>query len=306
MRSRRYVVYDVFTQTPLEGNPLAIVLDASGLDESQMQRLAGEFNLSETVFVLPPEKPMHTARIRIFTPVQELPFAGHPTIGTAIALSRQMGDLAQDVGSAIVVLEENIGPVRCVISKTDRNTFAEFDLPQLPERLDVKVSYEAVAAALGVSHHEIGFENHVISIWSAGVPYVFVPVANLSAAGRARLDPVLWRELTPLKDASFCSPYVYCRETVNHDCAFHARMFSPDAGIVEDPATGSAAAALAGVILTYDEPVDGNQCYWIEQGIEMGRPSRIRLEVEVVNGGSIASARIGGSAVLVAEGSLFV
>ncbi|WP_159586542.1 PhzF family phenazine biosynthesis protein [Chelativorans xinjiangense] len=304
MSARRYQIYDVFTQQRLAGNPLAIVLDAEGLDEARMQKIAGEFNLSETVFVGPPENPVHTARIRIFTPRQELPFAGHPTVGTAIALSEQ-GDIGHGERTSIVVLEENVGPVRCAVSSGNGTAFAEFDLPRLPEPVAFDTPSEVVAAALGLSHHEIGFENHIISAWSAGVPYVCVPVANLKAAGRARLDAGLWEELAPSEGAVSGDPYVYCRETVNHDCAFHARMFAPGSGIPEDPATGSAAAAFAGAVVTHDGPVDGTHRHWIEQGIEMGRPSRIRLEIEVA-GRAIEAARIGGAAVKVAEGSLFL
>lgn len=300
---RRYLVYDVFASTGLSGNPLAIVLDAEGLTDAQMQRIAGEFNLSETVFVLPPENPVHTARVRIFTPRQELPFAGHPTVGTAIALSQEAGKAGGH--TSLVVLEENVGSVRCAVSTANGTCFAEFDLPRLPQRFAFDAPSEVVAAALGLSHHEIGFENHTISAWSAGVPYVCIPVANLEAAGKARLDAGLWEEIAPGEGAVVGDPYIYCRETVNHDCAFHARMFAPAAGIPEDPATGSAVAAFAGAILTHDEPMDGEHRYWIEQGIEMGRPSRIRLEIEVESM-AITAARIGGAAVKVAEGTLLL
>ncbi|MDZ5696834.1 PhzF family phenazine biosynthesis protein [Chelativorans sp. M5D2P16] len=305
MATRRYLLYDVFTRTGLAGNPLAIVLDGEGLDTERMQAIAAEFNLSETVFVTPPENSIHTARIRIFTPRQELPFAGHPTVGTAVALSDRVSEIGQAERTSIIVLEENVGPVRCAVSTANGAAFAEFDLPRTPEPFALDVPAEVVAAALGLAHHEIGFENHAISGWTAGVPYICVPVANLEAAGRARLDAGLWEELAPRIGAVLSDAYVYCRETVNHDCAFHARMFAPGAGIPEDPATGSAAAAFAGAVLMYDEPVDGAHRYWIEQGVEMGRPSRIRLEIDVA-GGAIEAARIGGGAVKVAEGRLFV
>lgn len=305
MSKRRYMIYDVFSQSPLAGNPLAIVLDSEGLDDARMQAIAAEFNLSETVFVSNPENPVHTARVRIFTPRQELPFAGHPTVGTAIALAEQVDEIGQGERTSIIVLEENVGPVRCVVSVGNGSAFAEFDLPRLPEPVEIDVPTEAVAAALGLSHHEIGFENHVISAWSAGVPYVCVPVANLEAAGRAHMNASLWAEFAPMVGAIRGDAYVYCRETVNHDCAFHARMFGPSSGIPEDPATGSAAAAFAGAALTYDEPVDGAHGFWIEQGIEMGRASRIRLEIDV-SGGAIDGARIGGGAMKVAEGTLLL
>ncbi|WP_265518063.1 PhzF family phenazine biosynthesis protein [Nitratireductor luteus] len=306
MRPRKYTVYDVFTQSVLSGNPLAIVLDAEGLDDAQMQKIAGEFNLSETVFVRPPENPVHTANIRIFTPRTELPFAGHPTVGTAVALAQcNGGEEGSDRNTSIIVLEEKVGPVRCAVTTGRGTAFAEFDLPLLPERLAFDVPAESVAAALGLAYNQIGFENHVITGWSAGVPYICVPVTDLRAAAQVRLDGALWRDLVQSDSDIMADPYVYCRETVNHDCSFHARMFAPDAGIAEDPATGSAAAAFAGAILMHDEPVDGAYGFWIEQGIEMGRPSRIRLEMDVASR-KLEGARIGGGAVKVAEGALYL
>lgn len=303
MSERRYLIYDVFTDTALTGNPLAVVLDAEGLDTRRMQAIAREFNLSETVFVLPARNPVRQAALRIFTPGLELPFAGHPTVGTAIALAEEQGVASGD--GAILVLEEKVGDVRCVVGFRDGANFAEFDLPKLSEKLDFEVPQEMIGAALGLGPHEIGFENHVPALRTAGVPYVTVPVADLDAAGRARLDQKLWGEIAPVIDGVPADAYVYCRETVNHDCHFHARMFAPKSGIPEDPATGSAAAAFSGAVLTFDAPPDGPHAIWIEQGIEMGRPSRIRLEMEISDGKAV-SARIGGHAVRVAEGRLYL
>lgn len=308
MQGRRYLIYDVFTQASLGGNPLAIVLDCEGLDGHAMQRIARQFNLSETVFVLPAEQARHRAKIRIFAPDYEMPFAGHPTVGAAVALAAESGE-----GASIFVLEENIGPVRCAVSYEGR--FAEFDLPKLPERIDARMTPEAVGAALGLAPHEMGFENHRLSCWSAGVAYVMVPVAGLKEAAKARIDPQLWAEVAPLKSetahaSAHASAYVYCRETVRHDSAFHARMFVAGNPSYEDPATGSAAAAFAGAIMHFDGPCsvrkgEGMSTLWIEQGLEMGRPSRIRLELEVRKG-YLAAARIGGYAVRTAEGRIFV
>ena len=304
MAARRYEIYDVFTDSALAGNPLAIVHESAGLSGDAMQTIAAEFNLSETVFVGPAQNPAHAAGLRIFTPRSELPFAGHPTVGTAIALYES--GRAQAGGTAILVLEEKIGPVRCAVSATPgRASFAEFDLPRLPAPAALSAEPELIAAALGLDANEIGFENHRASAWTAGVPYVCIPVAGLKAAGRAQLDPRLWLDIAPPADNIIPSAYVYCRETVGEDCAFHARMFAPHDGIVEDPATGSAAAAFAGALVAFDAPVDGPGHYWIEQGVEMGRPSRIRLEVETA-GGALTAARIGGFAVRLAEGTLFV
>lgn len=303
MRSgRKYFVYDVFTEDRLAGNPLAVVVEANGLNTASMQAIAREFNLSETAFVLPPKTPSHKAKVRIFTPDYEMPFAGHPTVGTAIALT----EMAQDSDLAgIFVLEENIGLVRCAVNKIGSSLFAEFDLPKLPEPLPLAASSDAVAAALGLSPHEIGFENHRVSLWSAGVPYITVPVADTKVAARIRFDNEAWFTFSPRKnDSAVASAYVYCRETVGHDNAFHARMIVPGSPSYEDPATGSAAAAFAGVIMQFDKPTDGVSRFWIEQGIEMGRPSRIRLELDVA-GGNLVAARIGGHAVRVAEGVIF-
>ncbi|MFE0015268.1 PhzF family phenazine biosynthesis protein [Mesorhizobium sp. NPDC059054] len=302
MTARNYLIYDVFTGDRLAGNPLAVVLDCEGLDLDAMQRIAREFNLSESVFVLPPENPRHRARIRIFTPDYEMPFAGHPTVGSAVALT----ELEEGNGDAIFVLEENIGPVRCAVSRGEGATFAEFDLAKLPEQLKLTADPEAIGAALGLGPHEIGFENHRVAFFSAGVPYVTIPVANLKAAAKARLNNDMWAQLAPKKSEwAFASPYVYCRETVHKESAFHVRMIVPGNPSYEDPATGSAAAAFAGAVMHFDQPGDGMTRCWIEQGLEMGRPSRIRLELDV-EAGRLASARIGGQAVKVGEGKLFV
>jgi trans-2,3-dihydro-3-hydroxyanthranilate isomerase len=302
MTSRKYMLYDVFTKTPLAGNPLAVVLQGEGLDTASMQAIAREFNLSETVFVLPPENARHRARIRIFTPEYEMPFAGHPTVGAAVALAELSGEKA----AGIFVLEENIGAVRCVVQTGEGTSYGEFDLAKLPERLELSADVDAIGAALGLSPHEIGFENHRVSFWSAGVPYVTIPVAGLKEAARIRLDNQAWAEIASgNSEWAYASPYVYCRETVSHDSAFHVRMLVPGTPSYEDPATGSAAAAFAGAIMHFDGLREGTASYWLEQGLEMGRPSRIRLEMEVAHG-RLAAARIGGHAVKVAEGTLYV
>lgn len=300
MRHRQYMVYDVFTEQRLTGNPLGIVFDCDDLDTGAMQAIAREFNLSETVFVLPPDNPLHRARIRIFTPSYEMPFAGHPTVGSAVALA----ELSTDTGGAgMFVLEENIGPIRCAVTKGSRAAFAEFDLAQLPENLPLSTDPAALAVALGLDPQEIGFENHRPGLWSAGVPYVTVPVANAEALARISFDNQAWLNLAPVRpNGAVACAYVYCRGTGGAD--FQARMFVAGNPSYEDPATGSAAAAFAGVIHHYDAPVDGLSRYWIGQGAEMGRPSRIRLEIDM-RGGAMSKARIGGHAVKVAEGTLF-
>ncbi len=290
---RSYHVLDVFTDRPLAGNPLAVIHDCDGLDTERMQAIAGEFNLSETVFLLPPDHPVHSAKARIFTPSRELPFAGHPSIGAAILLATLRG-----TGDGIIVLEEEIGAIRVGVSFGEARAFAEFDIPRMPERLDDPVDPELAAAALGLLPSEIGFENHKPSLWTVGVTFPFVPVRDLSVLRKCKVERRAFGE------AFGDAVYVYCRETLSRDNDLHARMFAPGLGVDEDPATGSAAAALAGVLMTYDQPTAGTHRWKVEQGHIMGRPSVV--EIELVIEGGLQIVRIGGSAVIVAEGELHV
>jgi trans-2,3-dihydro-3-hydroxyanthranilate isomerase len=300
---RFYEVFDVFAEKALAGNPLAVVHDCEGLNDARMQAIAREFNLSETVFIFPPANPAHEAAVRIFTPDYELPFAGHPTVGAAVSLARRRN--TGDEADRLVAREEKVGIVRCGVILGDNSAFAEFDLPRLPEKVDVRVEKEEAAAAIGLGTHEIGFENHVPGIWSAGTPYLLVPVHNLIAAAKVSIDPVYVTESLPHVDGRPLPIYVYCRETILFNSNYHARMFVTGANVYEDPATGSAAAAFAGMIQQNDKPVDGSSQWWVEQGMEMGRPSLIRLELDV-NGQKLTGARIGGTAVKIAEGRLFI
>ena len=297
----RYAVLDVFTDKPLAGNALAVLPEAAGLDDGRMQAIASEFNLSETVFVFPPSNPMHTASIRIFTPGRELPFAGHPTVGTAVLLGRAKVAAGGGGPEIVLVLEEKVGPVRCgVFVQGPRAGHAIFDLPKKPEAIAMSLERDTIAAAIGVMPTEIGFENHQPVAFSAGVPYAFVPVRDLEAIARAGANLSAWNAAFP---AETRAAYIYCRQTVGTAHHFHARMFAPGGGIAEDPATGSAAAAFAGVILRFDKLRSGSQRFVIEQGFEMGRPSLIKLEIDIADG-DIAAARIGGDAVVIAEGTL--
>jgi trans-2,3-dihydro-3-hydroxyanthranilate isomerase len=298
---RRYAILDVFTDQPLAGNPLAVVLDAAGLDDARMQAIAREFNLSETVFVSPPVNPVHSASLRIFTPGRELPFAGHPTVGTAALLAtRRVGSLSGN-HEMVLVLEEKIGPVRCGVTVTRPNAArAIFDVPVAAKEVGPGRGREAVAAALGLARLEVGFENHLPTVFTAGVPLAFVPVRDLAVIGRARPVPSLWEEGF---GTEIVGAYLYCRETQVPGRHFHARMFAPGSGIGEDPATGAAAAAFVGVIRRFDGPPAGSHHFIIEQGFEMGRPSLIGLEMDL-DRGEVVGARVGGDAVKIAEGEL--
>lgn len=302
--ARPYCIYDVFTGTKLAGNPLAVIFEADGLADDAMQAIAREMNLSETVFVQRADNPAHSARIRIFTPARELPFAGHPTVGTAVALAeRQHGGAGASL-SLVTVLEENVGPVRCaVLLSPHAPGFAEFDLPRKSRAVNTLPGRQQIADALGVAPAEIGFENHVPSLYSAGVPFLLVPLHDLGTVGRVDFNPQLWEALAPMADGQLASAYVYCRGGVNHEARFHARMFSADMGIHEDPATGAAVAAFSGAIHHFDSLPDGHHALIVEQGVEMGRPSHIHLHIDA-EGGEIATARIGGAAIRIASGTL--
>ena len=299
---RVFYTLDVFTATPYAGNPLAVVTDTEGLDTERMQAIAREFNLSETVFVLPAENPAHTAKVRIFTPQAELPFAGHPTVGTAVLLATQKYAVGERPDDALVVLEEGVGPVRVGVRfETDAPTFAEFDVIKLPEPDGPAAPADRLAAALGLAPNEIGFENHKSVRFSAGVPFTFVPVRDLDAIGRAAVMSQHWGEA--FSGDGHGAAFVYCRDTVHRNAAFHARMFAPEMIAGEDPATGAAAAAFPAVIRQFDTPPDGVHTAHLEQGYEMNRPSDIYLEFEVA-AGNLRAIRVGGQAVQVMKGEI--
>jgi len=293
-----YYILDVFTVRPFGGNPLAVVLDADRLSAAEMQTIAREFNLSETVFVLTPTSPGHSARIRIFTPSRELPFAGHPTLGAAVLLA----ELGNGQSDAIIALEEEIGSVRVgVRMRGSGATFGEFDAPKVAGVPEALSEPEQIAAAVGLIPAEIGFENHKPTLLKSTPSFAFVPVANLEAMSKVRIAPQHWARA--FTDRGAIGVYLYTRQCVRVQSAFHARMFAPDLGVPEDPATGSATASFAYVVQEFDALPDGTHKRAIEQGFEMGRPSAIALTM-TVSRGKIEAVRIGGHAVRVAEGQL--
>jgi trans-2,3-dihydro-3-hydroxyanthranilate isomerase len=283
-----YLVYDVFTDRPFSGNALAVVTDAGALPEDRLQSIAREFNFSETVFVFPPADPANTARLRIFTPARELPFAGHPTIGTAIALS-DLGRAANDM-----VLELGVGPISCHAA----NGHARFETRVPLETWDGP-SADVVGACIGQSADVVRCDRHAPVIASVGMPFAIAELAGPAALTTA--SPVIEAfrayELQWPADTHF-DLLVYLRDGDE----IRARMFAPLDGIPEDPATGGAAAALA----AYLGRLDGRSgSFTITQGVEMGRESRIEASVTVENGVPVAVS-IAGSAVRVMEGRLVI
>ena len=296
---RAFHTLDVFTDTPLAGNPLAVVLDCAGLDAARMQAIAREFNLSETVFVRDAGDPVNTARLRIFTPTAELPFAGHPTVGAAalIAHLRAPERILRD--DLRIVFEEGVGDVVCSVRELKKGVIhASFIAPRLPVWESELTDIAAIAAALSLDVADIGFDTHVAGVWSAGTPFAFVPVASLAAIGRARPDMT---HFGTVFGASVAGAYLYSRDVTHEGNDVHARMFAPLHGIAEDPATGSAAAAFAGVAVAFERPEEGEHTLVIEQGMEMGRPSLITLDIDV-QGGELAGVSVGGNVVMVSQG----
>jgi trans-2,3-dihydro-3-hydroxyanthranilate isomerase len=294
---------DVFTDSRFGGNPLAVVHAAEGLDDAQMQAVAREFNLSETVFLLPAENPAHSARVRIFTPAKELAFAGHPTVGTAALLAERKFGPESDT-DALVVLEEGIGTVRVGVRlRKSQPTFAEFDAPRVPVEAGTLPPVDILAAGLGLIPSEIGFENHRPVCYAAGNAFAFIPIASLEAIARARVNGSYWS--AAFQEQGIVGAYLYTRQCEHTTSSFHVRMFAPDAGVPEDPATGSAAVCFAGVIERFDGLTSGVHRRTIEQGFEMNRPSFISLVLHV-DGQKLEGVRIGGHCVRVSEGTIEV
>lgn len=303
----RYQFYtaDVFTDQIFGGNPLAVFSDARGLDAATMQRIAREFNISETVFVLPPDDPAHTRRLRIFTPGAELPFAGHPTVGTAFVLA-QIGALGPLEGERVtIIFEEGVGPVPVTIFLRDgRPTSAQLTAGRLPSAGELSVAIADLAAVLGLEPAEIGYGAYQpAAVSSGGPPFTIIPLRDRAALGRARLRLEHWERHL----ANSWAPEVYpiCFDPELPDSDLRVRMFAPRLGVPEDPATGAAATALAGYLAPRAGVADGTLRWVVEQGFEMGRPSILEVEADMA-GSELRAVRVGGAAVMVSEGSFEV
>ena len=297
MTVRRFATLDVFTDKRFTGNPLAVVLEPAGLDTRAMQTIAREFNLSETVFVFPPADAGSRAKLRIFTPANELPFAGHPTVGTAVLLGRLDGG-----GDRSFVVEEQIGPVPCRVHSSGPDSGrASFEIPRLPAKEGDGPPVAAMADSVGLSAADFALDASPAERWSAGNPFTFVPIRSLDGMARCRVD--LARFEAAFGGENRAAAFLFCREAQDSGNAFHARMFAPSFGMLEDPATGSAVAAFAGYLAAHGGYGDGEHLVRIEQGYEMGRPSLMELTIRI-SGGQLTSASIAGSAVVVMEGTI--
>ncbi len=297
--SYRYFLCDVFTDRRFGGNQLAVLPEAAGLSDQQMQQIAREFNFSESTFVLPAEEG-HTRRVRIFTPTTEVPFAGHPNVGTAFVLA-SMGAFGEIGAPITVTFEEKAGLVPVAVRREPgKPIWCELTAPQTLS-LGTTLSAESVAAAVSLAPDDIVTRAHPPQVASVGLPFVMVEVKDRAALARARanmngVDALLAAGVTP-------DLYLYTRSADEFD--LRARMFAPLDGVPEDPATGSACCALAALLCHDEEATDGSFRWRIAQGVEMGRPSVLEGRAEK-RAGTVVTACIGGSSVMVSEGMIEV
>jgi len=296
-----FVTVDVFTERKFGGNPLAVVPDATALTGAQMQAIAGEFNLAETTFVLPPQDPGHTAQVRIFTPRAELPFAGHPNIGTAYVLAVEANRAGRALATPLV-FEEKAGLVRLDLIKDGNSTSGARLAPPQPLSRGDDVDAEIVAAACSLSVSDVETANHPPRIASCGVPFTFVELKTRAALARARPRAEVFTQHLPAKRIVGILLYVHDRRD---GFDIQVRMFAPLYGVPEDPATGSGNVALAGLLASLRPEPDLSLALRIAQGIDMGRPSLLDASAEK-RGGKIVGLSIGGRCVPMMRGVLEV
>jgi trans-2,3-dihydro-3-hydroxyanthranilate isomerase len=301
MRNYTYYTADVFTDQVFGGNPLAVLPDARGLDTRTMQLIAREFKYSESVFVLPPDDPAHTRRLRIFTPAAEMPFAGHPTVGTAFVLAAAgilplTGDLTR------IVFEEGVGPVPVAIRARDGVPFyTQLSAAKMPEFGPEPPPLAEIARVFSLQPDDFLGGEYAPQAVSCGVPFLFAPLSSKAALARIRLDRAAWeRSLAGFWASEI---FLFSFETERSTADLHARMFAPRLGIAEDPATGAAATALAGYLSLRDRSPAAQLRWVVEQGFEMGRPSILEVEVDR-QGASVTAIRVGGASVMVSSGVL--
>jgi len=291
---------DVFTDTQFGGNQLGVLPDARGLSTEQMHAITREFNYSESTFVFPPEDPKHTRRVRIFTPGGEVPFAGHPTVGTAHVLAA-IGEIPLTGAETRIVLEENVGPVPVMIRARDgKPEFAQLSVAKLPEFTEPPVSREQLASLLSLDPQDLLDGDYAPQTVSCGLPFLMVPLRDRKAVARSRLRLEPWEQ--SLQGTPSEMVMVFAADAERPGSDIRARMYGPAVSVPEDPATGSACACLAGY-LAARTPRDGTLRWVVEQGFEMGRPSILETEADKQNG-AITAVRVGGKTVLVSKGQL--
>lgn len=295
-----FTTVDVFTDRKFGGNPLAVITDARGLSGEQMQAIAAEFNLAETTFVLPSKDPTHTAEVRIFTPKAEMPFAGHPNVGTAFVLASAGKCLGRKVAGDRLVFEEKAGLVPLdIVRDKGAVVAARLAAPQ-PLTLGDEVAVEIVAEACSLKPDQIVTHTHRPVIASCGVGFVMVELASRAALAAAQVRTDVFVRYLPMDRAVGIHLYVPAKEG---DLDIQSRMFAPLYGVPEDPATGSANVALIGLLAHFDSRADLVLDRTIGQGFDMGRPSILQARAEK-KAGKVTATYIGGRCVPVMGGTI--
>ncbi len=298
----KYYICDVFTETRFGGNPLAVLPNAEGLSTEQMQKIATEFNFSESTFVFPADSG-NTRKVRIFTPTIEVPFAGHPNVGTAFTLATigEFGDLLEITE---IVFEEKAGLVPITIrNETAKAIWSEL---KAPEKLSIgkSVNEQLVADVLNLGVSDIVTETHMPQVASVGLPFLIVGLKDRIALEKARVNLAALDKLVDLDVTPDIHIYIKTQDSKD-DFDIRARMFAPLDGVPEDPATGSANCALVGMLSHYSEQSSVNLSWKIIQGVEMGRPSVLQARASKENG-EVTGVWIAGQCVMVAEGYITV
>jgi trans-2,3-dihydro-3-hydroxyanthranilate isomerase len=295
----RFYTADVFTTQAFGGNPLAVFPQAAAISSDRMQAIARELNLSETVFVLPPATATGTRRLRIFTPGSEIPFAGHPTVGTAFVLAA-IGELPLTGETTAIVFEEGVGPVPVTIrSQAGQPVFSELEAAQRPVIQPIARSLAELGAIVGLEAADLAVPGWQPATASCGLPFSVIPVRDSAALAAARLDLGRWEQTLARSEA----PQVYLVTGLGSD-RLTVRMFAPALGIAEDPATGAAAAALGGYLVAGRSLPDGEHQWAINQGAAIQRPSELTVRVTLIDG-QIDRVRVGGRSVLMSEGVIY-
>ncbi|MBV6522108.1 MAG: Trans-2,3-dihydro-3-hydroxyanthranilate isomerase [Gemmatimonadaceae bacterium] len=303
MTTYRYHTCDVFTDQRFGGNQLAVLPHAHGLTSELMHAIAREFNYPESTFVFPPDSPRHTRRVRIFTPGGELPFAGHPTVGTAFVLAA-IGEIALTGDETRVVFEEGVGPVPVLIrAEAGRPVFSQLSVAKLPEVMPPLPDREVLASILSLHADDIGEGRFSPQGVSCGLPFAFVPVRSRDALRRSRLRMEPWE--AHLRGTPNEMIFVFTMDGGRPGSDVRGRMYAPSVNVPEDPATGSACAALGGYLAMRSAIASGTLRWTVEQGFEMGRPSILHVEVDKLDG-RITAVRVGGSTVMVCSGEITV
>ena len=295
-----FLTVDVFTDRRFGGNPLAVLPDARGLSTEQMQAIAAEFNLAETTFVLPPKNPDHTAEVRIFTPRAEMPFAGHPNVGTAFVLARRGTCHGRPITGDRLVFEEKAGLVPLDLTREAGAVVAARLAAPVPLALGEEIAPEIVAGICGLEPDDIRTATHRPVIASCGNDFLFAELASRAALARAAVRTDRLAEHLPMTRA--VGVHLYAR-AAEHGVEIQSRMFAPLYGVPEDPATGSANVVLAGLLAHFRPEPDLALAVTIGQGFDMGRPSLLQAAAEK-KAGTVVATYIGGRCVPMMSGTI--